>query len=444
MVEINETLTDLKICDKASDWSVEDEALLEQSLILFPSSLPVSERWVKISDHVKKPKSQCVKQFKLIRERLLLASVSPKSPQVESSEIRSKHIKVIPLKQNSNSNNEKSFDVHLLRETSLKLMEDKEKSQNDIFDMQSESEESSIDGALSGAKSTRISLISHHKGTRINLIEMSLTNIGVITPQNLHCLVACNRCNLYLDLLLLPGIAQISECNRCHLKYAAQFRPEILHENSTSFGYIDVENCSMFDLLPTSINISCHECSTLVCIPDIKRSYKHELNCSQCHTKLIFRFQNVSFEVLAVKSEPLLRKSVKIKAKIETTFKVGESLPEKGTCKHYRRSYRWFRFACCNKALPCDICHDDLNLGHELKMASRMICGNCSLEQPFSQKPCKCGQLFTSVSKVHWEGGKGCRNRNNMCNKDSKKFSGLNKTISRRAMAKKFPTKSKK
>jgi len=44
---------------------------------------------------------------------------------------------------------------------------------------------------------------------------------------------------------------------------------------------------------------------------------------------------------------------------------------------------------------------------------------------------------FREVTKVansstHWEGGKGCRNKVTMSKNDNKKFSGTNKTISKK------------
>jgi hypothetical protein len=32
----------------------------------------------------------------------------------------------------------------------------------------------------------------------------------------------------------------------------------------------------------------------------------------------------------------------------------GQELPRRGRCKHYGKSYRWFRFSCCAKVFPCD------------------------------------------------------------------------------------------
>ena len=58
----------------------------------------------------------------------------------------------------------------------------------------------------------------------------------------------------------------------------------------------------------------------------------------------------------------------------------GCPLPEFGTCRHYKHSYRWLRFPCCGKAYPCDVCHDKKE-DHEMTFANRMICGYCCKEQ---------------------------------------------------------------
>jgi len=63
-----------------------------------------------------------------------------------------------------------------------------------------------------------------------------------------------------------------------------------------------------------------------------------------------------------------------------------------------------------------------------------MICGYCSVEQPFSDtKGCvNCGQFLSTTAignTSHWEGGAGCRDRAKMSKKDNKKYRGLNKTV---------------
>ncbi|KAL3321024.1 hypothetical protein Ciccas_000302 [Cichlidogyrus casuarinus] len=111
----------------------------------------------------------------------------------------------------------------------------------------------------------------------------------------------------------------------------------------------------------------------------------------------------------------------------KTQIVLGESLPNKGTCEHYKHSYRWLRFPCCNKAYPCDICHDEALQGspnpHDMIYATRMICGYCSREQAFTaNRPCvACGKNLIKQTTGYWEGGLGCRNKTLMSKKDSHK-----------------------
>ena len=84
------------------------------------------------------------------------------------------------------------------------------------------------------------------------------------------------------------------------------------------------------------------------------------------------------------------------------------------------------------KAFPCDECHD-LVSNHESVFAKQIICGFCSNEQCSTNKICiKCGKGFLiEINSVFWEGGKGCRDKSKMSNKDNHKFRNSKlKTIS--------------
>jgi uncharacterized CHY-type Zn-finger protein len=124
--------------------------------------------------------------------------------------------------------------------------------------------------------------------------------------------------------------------------------------------------------------------------------------------------------------------------KFDKVIQEGKELPDFGACKHYKHSLRWFRFSCCNKIFPCDICHDESS-DHNSEYAKTVLCGFCACEQSSSNKICqKCGKMFTKSEggKKFWEGGKGCRDPKFMNARDSHKFTGLNKTISRRQQRK--------
>ena len=56
-----------------------------------------------------------------------------------------------------------------------------------------------------------------------------------------------------------------------------------------------------------------------------------------------------------------------------------------------------------------------------------MLCGKCSREMPYSDKPCEhCGNTFTKPGGAHWQGGAGCRDQQRLSTKDSRKHKGAN------------------
>merc|ERR1719396_134951 len=94
-------------------------------------------------------------------------------------------------------------------------------------------------------------------------------------------------------------------------------------------------------------------------------------------------------------------------------IKLGSPLPQMGACKHFKKSFKWYRFACCGRAFPCPECHVESGcpaaaLGAH---ASRMICGKCSMEQAYSPaRACeKCGFSMQPKGSAHWDGGEGTR-----------------------------------
>jgi uncharacterized CHY-type Zn-finger protein len=103
----------------------------------------------------------------------------------------------------------------------------------------------------------------------------------------------------------------------------------------------------------------------------------------------------------------------------------GKPLPQEGACKHYKQSFRWLVFPCCDTAYACDACHDEVQ-NHVPEWAKRMICGHCAREQPFSNALCVscCGSMRRATIRTSfWEGGEGQRNPAMMNKHDSRKHS---------------------
>jgi len=188
-----------------------------------------------------------------------------------------------------------------------------------------------------------------------------------------------------------------------------------------------------FDLLPSSFTCNCLECATDVRFEGLHfgPSGQTTINCQSCHHRLTlkidgFRFFKIRSGTGAPANLDELKETKKKKVKDPNMegIVVGKPLPKKGACKHYKHSYRWLRFPCCGRAFPCDVCHDDnVSDGHEPKWATRMICGYCAKEQSCAPSCSSCKEDLTGQShSVFWEGGKGCRNKSFMSNKDPHKF----------------------
>lgn len=275
-------------------------------------------------------------------------------------------------------------------------------------------------------------------GAQIRLEELFLYQTGTLIPQRLICQVQCANCPLKFDARLSLSDPRIQQwCPRCSVLHTVLLRPTFAHAHSNVVAYVDTENCSVVDVLPSDLLATCLECGTEVLLPQVVPGRRAEQSCFACHTKLAMMAKRyVAGHVTPTRdgggTSTAPAKSSKTKKTVIETFVIGQPLPRNGVCEHYKHSFRWFRFQCCGKAFPCDVCHDasdcaEANLG---KIASRMICGMCSKEQSASVKVCSCGnEVGRKTNKsTHWEGGKGCRNPHMMSANDKQKFRGMNKT----------------
>ena len=215
-------------------------------------------------------------------------------------------------------------------------------------------------------------------------------------------------------------------------------------------GHIDTHNCTVADVTRTSVLASCGRCFAELPLPELIRGRRVQSGCRQCHAPVHVHLVNIELERLAGggggaagagrrsadggdddddEMEALLKKLRKKHADQLKTLgvTVGKPLPNKGACSHYKGSYRWLRFPCCNRAFPCAVCHDasDCPAAQLGVWANRMLCGKCSREMPYSDKPCAhCGNTFTRPGGAHWQGGDGCRDQRRLDSKDSRKHKG--------------------
>ncbi|KAJ3175891.1 hypothetical protein HDU87_005721 [Geranomyces variabilis] len=297
------------------------------------------------------------------------------------------------------------------------------------------------------------SAVSQHRGLQIRLPLIRLVNIALLQCLSLNIVVRCSRCKNSVDILnLLPDAPQPrwTACPQCNSELGVRHRGTPLHPAAPSLGYLDLEMCTAYDLLPSNYIATCGSCATPQASSGgfraVIRGYPTEMRCHTCNTNMTLGIDDVKFVNLQPTSLPhnagLKLKRKQRKAKDDVALVIGTPLPRDGTCTHYRQSYRWFRFPCCGKLFPCDECHaaaagatcaPDAD-SRRPRLATRVVCGFCSRESAYAPSvlTCTCGKAM--VRERHrggfWEGGKGTRDRQRMNRNDPRKFAGLSKTVS--------------
>ncbi|KAK9454899.1 hypothetical protein V1511DRAFT_501289 [Dipodascopsis uninucleata] len=264
----------------------------------------------------------------------------------------------------------------------------------------------------------------------VNFIDIRLINVAILQCTALSLIVKCARCKSEHEIRdIKPGSEQSRNstlCLKCNSELNVEFfKSEMIHENYSRIGYIKLAGCTPFDFLPSSFMPTCGECleqlTSNAGISGLGIAQTLSTNCRSCHKKMSILISQVKFVRVADDSSNLhtIRKP-KVKSMLSIT--AGTPLPLNGTCKHYKRSTRWFRFSCCGRVFPCDKCHNEQS-DHADEHANRMICGMCSREQSYvPNNCCYCRHSFFRKTTGFWEGGLGTRDQVKMSNKDPHKY----------------------
>ena len=351
-----------------------------------------------------------------------------------------------------------------------KVMKLKKKN-NEIFDL---CLSFSLQPSISSENLTLIkNILNLGERYQVNLTGVQLNNISIVQISNIKLLLKCAKCkkvafeSKYMKLNKQKNVFYLGTlCPRCQNEIFSVFISDFIHQNNLSnAGVCYISGGIVIDYLPSIYTLECEKCGQNKTIK-LRTGCLHsnDSNCRKCNIKLNFvilsaKISNIfisdlkhlsdikinNFEKFnfAIKDDINLDNYVK---KYDKIIQEGKELPDFGACKHYRHSLRWFRFSCCNKIFPCDICHDEAS-DHNSEFAKTILCGFCACEQSSSNKLCqKCGKMFSKSEggKKFWEGGKGCRDPKFLNSRDYHKYTGLNKTISRKQQNKKQNQSKKK
>ncbi|KAI7275822.1 hypothetical protein KC335_g1203 [Hortaea werneckii] len=269
------------------------------------------------------------------------------------------------------------------------------------------------------------------KGILLSFPNLELHGIELLEVSSLSITIKCERCKDTMDVHRLRNYSgnasamRQETCKKCAITMAVGFRSDMIHANSVRAGYLDLDGCTVVDMLPSNFLPTCAECSTQFPAPGIVavRGDSAMAICRECHKKMTLRISELKFLLVSATAARASRALGRKKPKENLGIHAGSELPRKGRCSHYAKSFRWFRFSCCSKVFPCDRCHDQQS-DHPLEHANRMICGYCSREQNYRPEDCGiCHALMIGKKgSGFWEGGKGTRDPKRMSRKDPRKY----------------------
>ena len=306
-------------------------------------------------------------------------------------------------------------------------------------DASDEASEDEIESTIGGAP-LPVSKGIVEKGIQVSFPGLEMIGIGVLHVHRISVSVKCDRCKEQVDMKDLASSTDVTAtrsetCQKCSATLTATYYSDLMHVSSNKAGHIEVENCSIVDLLPSVFQPTCLECGTTFPSPPgvVATQGDSKLTvCRSCHAKMTFKIPEVKFLRVstAASHNALPLRSRKPKEKLGIS--AGTPLPDNGRCQHYSKSYRWFRFSCCNRVFPCDKCHDSAATNpaqkenpHANEHAERMICGWCSREQRYHPEECRmCGRSVVkkTTATSFWEGGRGQRDKSLMSKNEGRKF----------------------
>jgi uncharacterized CHY-type Zn-finger protein len=206
-------------------------------------------------------------------------------------------------------------------------------------------------------------------------------------------IVSCTKCKHESDPVEFSSatsrFTNMSSCSICE-------RSNSVYVSNNEVTGVD---CAVAQVIEASFWIFCgcgKDCSYIngIRVGREKRNIAFKCGCPETVVKVDFE---CTVRLISRKKDQI---SPRLRAEESPTrkFKVGVALPMNGACKHYKKSFRWLKYPCCNEWYACNQCHDSRVTNHERGSedeADVMLCGFCSVEQSLHAVCCSCGKETT-------------------------------------------------
>ena len=121
---------------------------------------------------------------------------------------------------------------------------------SDSYDSGDEDEE---DGgaALDDVPESSASTTSPERGISLSFPMLELYGIELLELISLCVTIKCERCKDTMDISnLRSNVSRSESCKKCAMPLCVAYRRELMHTNSVRAGYLDLEGCTVLDMLP--------------------------------------------------------------------------------------------------------------------------------------------------------------------------------------------------
>lgn len=196
--------------------------------------------------------------------------------------------------------------------------------------------------------------------------EIKLSNISLVSFTALSLTLQCLRCKTNTDVEVnCNGYLLVKSCGRCNQSLSLQctsgkyclncWFKVLAHENELRLAVLNVSECIPVFLIQGMGQLTCGVClpddpatTTNIRIAQIKPATTYTYSCKHCHAKMSIVIPAIDWRYRDHAPTVYGRGAKKEKQLFK--FTIGEPLLDNGTCKHYKKSFRWFRFPCCGKS----------------------------------------------------------------------------------------------
>jgi hypothetical protein len=124
-----------------------------------------------------------------------------------------------------------------------------------------EYDENDLDSEEGGAPVPAV-LDTPGRGVALSFPFLELYGIELLEVTHLAITIKCERCKESMDIKNVPQLAdpkdvpKTESCKKCANSMSIGFRKQLMHSHANRAGYLDLDGCTVLDLLPRYV--SCH------------------------------------------------------------------------------------------------------------------------------------------------------------------------------------------